>query len=375
MNVASDNNLAATLAAQLTRDAALGQPAHSHHDVGDILEALIGAVRDSERERCARIAESQSTDTVTSELVQRRIAASIRASNAEGQITLSNKLTPFLNDMHPTSNADGAPSVAAGTMSISNASPPSLPASTDLAGQLLIHVAEPLFAIIDRLGRHRATIQVNDQSDVARIAATLLTYAETQPNNQLRIYMNPALTPNTGETPTGDLQWTEGTDFQLAQRSGHAYEITESADGYCLTYNGNALSQSTSDTVLKAEAEVHMRCQLAYPSARGQRQPEFHDLRDTDTMIDRQRALNIARTVGATPEQAAAMASQLEDAFAAVRNEERENCASMIESHMLCGEDGEVLLPRKKNPGNKLGLAYASAIRRGIIPVCPDPGA
>lgn len=46
---------------------------------------------------------------------------------------------------------------------------------------------------------------------------------------------------------------------------------------------------------------------------------------------------------------------------------EREACASIIDDHMLCGDDyvlEESLLPRKLNPGNKVGLAYSAAIRK-----------
>lgn len=43
---------------------------------------------------------------------------------------------------------------------------------------------------------------------------------------------------------------------------------------------------------------------------------------------------------------------------------EREKCAKLIEDNMLVGEEVESLIPRT-NPGNKVGLAYAAAIRRG----------
>lgn len=46
-----------------------------------------------------------------------------------------------------------------------------------------------------------------------------------------------------------------------------------------------------------------------------------------------------------------------------------EEAAAIIEANMLCGADSEVLLPRS-NPGNKVGLAYAVAIR-ALIPSEP----
>ena len=43
---------------------------------------------------------------------------------------------------------------------------------------------------------------------------------------------------------------------------------------------------------------------------------------------------------------------------------ERERCAKLVEANMLVGNDemGETIIPRS-NPGNKVGFAYARAIR------------
>ena len=52
-------------------------------------------------------------------------------------------------------------------------------------------------------------------------------------------------------------------------------------------------------------------------------------------------------------------------ALAAAEQRGMERAARIVEQNMLCGDDvNEVLLPRT-NPGNKVGLAYAAAIRRG----------
>ena len=47
---------------------------------------------------------------------------------------------------------------------------------------------------------------------------------------------------------------------------------------------------------------------------------------------------------------------------------EREACAAIIDSNMLCeARDGSEVLHPRTNPGNKTGVAYAAAIRsRGV---------
>jgi len=61
---------------------------------------------------------------------------------------------------------------------------------------------------------------------------------------------------------------------------------------------------------------------------------------------------------------AAASLSSKDAEIAAAVAAEREACAKLIEDQMLCDDtDGsEVLMPRT-NPGNKVGFAYAAAIR------------
>jgi len=51
--------------------------------------------------------------------------------------------------------------------------------------------------------------------------------------------------------------------------------------------------------------------------------------------------------------------------IAEVLQAERERCARIIEDNMLVGEDREETLLPRTNPGNKVGLAYAAAIRKG----------
>lgn len=59
----------------------------------------------------------------------------------------------------------------------------------------------------------------------------------------------------------------------------------------------------------------------------------------------------------------------LSEAEQRARREALEEAAAIIEANMLCGADSEVLLPRS-NPGNKVGFAYAAAIR-ALIPSEP----
>lgn len=57
----------------------------------------------------------------------------------------------------------------------------------------------------------------------------------------------------------------------------------------------------------------------------------------------------------------------VQDAVAKAVEAEREACAAIIDANMLVGPDGVELLMPRTNPGNKLGLAYAAAIRsRGV---------
>lgn len=54
-----------------------------------------------------------------------------------------------------------------------------------------------------------------------------------------------------------------------------------------------------------------------------------------------------------------------EATVAAAIMQERERCAMLVEQNMLCeGDGGEVLRPRS-NACNRIGMAYADAIRRG----------
>jgi hypothetical protein len=46
-----------------------------------------------------------------------------------------------------------------------------------------------------------------------------------------------------------------------------------------------------------------------------------------------------------------------------IRNAALEAAAKLIEDNMLVGAEGEERIIPRSNPGNKLGLAYASAIR------------
>lgn len=58
-----------------------------------------------------------------------------------------------------------------------------------------------------------------------------------------------------------------------------------------------------------------------------------------------------------------ARATAAEAILAETRKKAMEEAAALIEANMLCGPEGtEVLLPRTNN-GNKLGFAYAAAIR------------
>lgn len=62
-------------------------------------------------------------------------------------------------------------------------------------------------------------------------------------------------------------------------------------------------------------------------------------------------------------EAAEAKLASLPALLAETRKKALEEAAALIEANMLCGPEGtEVLLPRSNN-GNKLGLAYAAAIR------------
>jgi hypothetical protein len=81
-----------------------------------------------------------------------------------------------------------------------------------------------------------------------------------------------------------------------------------------------------------------------------------------DALREKARAVYDKLGRGSTADEAAIHAALL-----SVRNEaiaeERERAARIVESSMLCGDEHcEVLKPRD-NPGNKLGLAYAAAIR------------
>ncbi|GGA99967.1 hypothetical protein GCM10011491_30260 [Brucella endophytica] len=58
---------------------------------------------------------------------------------------------------------------------------------------------------------------------------------------------------------------------------------------------------------------------------------------------------------------------------AAIREQALEEAARLIDENMLCGVECEVLLPRT-NPGNKVGLVYAEAIRAlKSTPVADNP--
>jgi hypothetical protein len=79
------------------------------------------------------------------------------------------------------------------------------------------------------------------------------------------------------------------------------------------------------------------------------------------TIIDRLREnARILRISGGFP----TIADECDEAANAILAE-RERCAKIIEDNMLVGDGNEESIIPRTNPGNKVGLAYAAAIRNG----------
>lgn len=98
----------------------------------------------------------------------------------------------------------------------------------------------------------------------------------------------------------------------------------------------------------------------------------------TDPLADLVSRFGAARPaqsdVAGLVETAEASVTALEDALRNARAAALEEAARLIEQHMLCtaGDGSSVLMPRT-NPGNRVGLPYAAAIRAAADAARPAP--